>query len=167
MVQNDMETAYGVEVSAFAQLLMVHLTKSAWEAAASLATNQGSKALHIPAEWTIRSRADLMGNTRLTSPFFLDLSPNGDVRDCKGLLVINVSVLASSEVSPTVMQVPSLCRIQFYLSQAMGFLHLEKTTPRLNGCSQPFSPGPRNNIAQREDKYPNPGWWRKRERLKK
>lgn len=100
MVQNDMETADGVEVSAFAQLVMVHLAESAWEAAASLATNQGSKALHIPAEWTIRSRGDLMGNTPLTSPFFLDLPPNGDVRDRKGLLVINVSVLASSEVKP-------------------------------------------------------------------
>lgn len=165
--QNDTGTAYGGEVSAFAQLLTVHVTTRAWQGS-SLAINRGSKVQHIPAERAIRPRADLICNTPFTSPFFLDLSPNGDVRDHKGLLVINLSVLASSEVIPTVMQVPSLCRIQFYLSQTMGFLHLEKTTPQLNGCSsEPFSPGPRSTIAQRKDKYPNPGWWRRKEGLKK
>lgn len=155
--QNDLEIVYGVEVSAFAQLLTVHITTSAWEAS-SLAINRGSKAEHIPAEWTIRSRADLICNTPFTSPFFLDLSPNGDVRDRKGLLVINVSVLASSEVIPTVMQVPSLCRIQFYLSQTMGFLHLEKTTPQLTGCSQlAFQSWPQKQYCPTEGQITKPG----------
>lgn len=37
------------------------------------------------------------------SPSCLDLTPNGNVGDGKSRLVINVSILASSEVIPTVM----------------------------------------------------------------
>lgn len=85
----------------------------------------------------IQSPSDLQHSLR--ESFFLDLSPNTVGRDWKGLLVINVSVLASSEVIPTVMHVPSPRRIQFYLSQTMGFLHSGKTTPQLNGWSLSLS----------------------------
>lgn len=85
----------------------------------------------------IQSPSDLQHSLR--ESFFLDLSPNTVGRDWKGLLVINVSVLASSEVIPTVMHVPSPRRIQFYLSQTMGFLHSGKTTPHLNGWSLSLS----------------------------
>lgn len=91
------------------------------------------------------------------SPFFLHLSPNTEVKEWKGLLVINVSALASSEVIPTVMHVPSPCRIQFYLSQTMGFLHLEKTTPQLNGWSQlAFQSWPRKQYCPMEGQIPKP-----------
>lgn len=100
-----------------------------WEAT-PLAINRGSEAKHIPAECP----SDLQHS--LLESFLLHLSPDGAGRGWKGLLLINVSILASSEVIPTVMHVPSLCGIQFYLSQTLGFLHLEKTTPQLNSCSQ-------------------------------
>lgn len=104
----------------------------------------------------------------LHESFLLDLSTNGDVRDCKAcqsLLCPFWSVQWSSLQS---------CMSQVFaessftcLKRWVSFTWRKPLHSLMVAHSQPFSPGLRSNTAQWKDKYPNPGWWRRKEGLKK